>query len=433
MTNVLFEIAASLFDSVLCICFITQFNGVSFKKNKYILPAIGVYFILTLISDKFLGGFNVLTSLILLALSCAYALCISPRTPIKAILSACIYKVAFILLSSVLYLVISIMINDFDLLMHGSAFIGRYIYIILHKISLFAVLELFSHIFQSKTFTNIKNGILNFLFTLTTIIGLGATMFFTTLSNASEIQTQILIVVISFIAANIFLYILISQVQKLQKSKYELKLLEEKMNYEKDRYNDATAIWTNIKKVQHDMKQHLTVIDGYLKENEIEPCRGYIHKLLPTVNQTEGLIKSDNTILDYLINSKLGALKDTQVIISGTIGNLSDIKDLDLACLMGNILDNAVEAIENVTDKRIELYFAMQNSNRVIICKNTVASPVLETNKELRSTKNSGSAHGYGHLIIAKIVSDYHGMIDYFEESNMFGVQIVLPILDRKA
>ena len=101
--------------------------------------------------------------------------------------------------------------------------------------------------------------------------------------------------------------------------------------------------------------------------------------------------------------------------------------------MMGNILDNAVEAIENVTDKRIELYFAMQNSNRVIICKNTVASPVLETNKELRSTKNSGSAHGYGHLIIEKIVSDYHGMIDYFEESNMFGVQIVLPILDRKA
>jgi sensor histidine kinase regulating citrate/malate metabolism len=52
---------------------------------------------------------------------------------------------------------------------------------------------------------------------------------------------------------------------------------------------------------------------------------------------------------------------------------------------------------------------------------------VLSRNRELRSTKKSGDSHGYGTKIIAKIVSDHHGMIDYFEEFGMFGVQIVLP------
>lgn len=77
--------------------------------------------------------------------------------------------------------------------------------------------------------------------------------------------------------------------------------------------------------------------------------------------------------------------------------------------------------------KRIELMFLRQNSNRVIICKNTIEKSVLQNNKELRTTKKSRDSHGYGTKIIAKIVSDYHGIIDYFEEFDMFGIQIILP------
>ena len=146
--------------------------------------------------------------------------------------------------------------------------------------------------------------------------------------------------------------------------------------------------------------------------------------IMPIISK---LIRSDNTILDYLINSKLCALKNTRVVISGSIGDLSDIRDADLACLMGNILDNAIEAVAQVEEKRIELLFSKQNANRIIICKNTIKESVLENNRELRTTKRSGGSHGWGHQIVEKIVSDYHGMIDYFEEFGMFGVQIILP------
>lgn len=45
----------------------------------------------------------------------------------------------------------------------------------------------------------------------------------------------------------------------------------------------------------------------------------------------------------------------------------------------------------------------------------------------IKSTKASGDAHGLGHQIVERIVADYHGMIEYFEEYDMFGVQIILP------
>ena len=69
-----------------------------------------------------------------------------------------------------------------------------------------------------------------------------------------------------------------------------------------------------------------------------------------------------------------------------------------------------------------------QNSNRIIICKNTVAKSVLAENSSLKSTKQTGDAHGYGTKIVAEIVAKYHGMIDYYEEFDLFGVQIILPV-----
>lgn len=114
--------------------------------------------------------------------------------------------------------------------------------------------------------------------------------------------------------------------------------------------------------------------------------------------------------------------------MSGSIGDISDIEELDLACLFGNILDNAIEATEKNKEKRIELLFLRQNSNRVIICKNTVSESVLKNNKQLKTTKKQQETHGLGTSIVARIVQKYHGVVEYYEESDMFGVQIILPV-----
>ena len=421
------ELGASLFDSILLVYFINKFNRFPLKKYSITIPAILIIFGVTIINDKFFSGFNILTTIIFLLLYIGYSLIVSNKNYVRAIVSACIFEIVLMILSSVLYIIISILVDEFDALMYGSDATIRYIYLLAHKIALFAVLQALLYIFQVDNSLDIKNGLLTFVFSCITIFGLGTAIYIYATISDPTIQWQIFTIALAFIGLNILLYILISQISKLQKSKYELKLLEEKLEFEKARHNDAHAIWSNIRKIQHDIKQHLTVINSQLENNEIDDCKKYIGNLLPNVEQIGKLIKSDNKILDYLINSKLSNLPNTEIIISGSIGSLADIKEFDLACLFGNILDNAIEAIQNVEEKRIELLFLRQNSNRIIICKNTINGSVLKTNRELKTTKKSKDSHGYGTKITEKIVSDYHGMIDYFEEFNMFGVQIVLP------
>ena len=254
-------------------------------------------------------------------------------------------------------------------------------------------------------------------------------MYAVSLVNTRKMQIQAVIIALTLTFANVALYLLIYQIQKYQRSKYELRLLQEKIELDEARHNEASTTYQEMRRIQHDMRQHLAVLSAYLEEESYDDCREYLSKILPFPQGAKSLKTSDNMLLDYLITSKLSSLKDTEVIVSGSIGDLSDIKDKDLACLIGNILDNAVEAIENVkrSQKRIELLFLRQNSNRIIICKNTIEKSVLSENSELKTTKEPKEGHGLGTKIIAKIVSDYGGMVDYFEELDMFGVQVVLP------
>ncbi|MBQ9744784.1 MAG: GHKL domain-containing protein [Clostridia bacterium] len=426
------EIGISLFDAILLVYFISRFNNASLspRQNKFIIPTVLIIFGFSVINDLFLAGFNLLGTFIFLFLYILYAMFVGNGRYVRALFSACIFEVIFVLLSSLLYLVITLIIKDYEQISQGANGIFRYTYVLIHKIALFVALKIILMVFNQERSFEAKHGIIAFLFSFATVFGLGATMYIASVSDMEKIRLQTIILTVVLTFSNVALYILIYQMQKYQQNKYELRLLQEKIAFEEARHNDAAAIWSNIRKVQHDMKQHITVISGYLEENKIEGCKEYLNELLPKAGNIGNLITSDNKALDYLINSKLAPLKDTKIIISGSIGDLSDIKEFDLVCLIGNVLDNAIEALEKIKDpkdKRIELLFVRQNSNRIIICKNSVCSSVLTTNKELKTTKKSKDAHGYGTKIVAKIVSDYHGIVDYFEDFNMFGVQIILP------
>lgn len=276
----------------------------------------------------------------------------------------------------------------------------------------------------------INNGISVMLVSIATIIGIGTTMLISMSLESDIFQLQVMIITAAFVLVNIIVYLMTGQIQKLQQIKYELQLLREKETFDEERHNDISVMWENIREVQHDIKQHLTVISCHLDNGEIDKCEQYVDELLPTINYTNRLVSTENTVLDYLINTKLGALKDTEIYISETIVDLSDIREVDLACMMGNVFDNAIDAIKNLEDKRIELIFNFINANRVIICRNTIEKSVLEHNKELKSTKPGRNGTGLGHKIIEKVVKNYGGMVDYFEENGMFGVEIILPIPD---
>lgn len=422
------EILASLVDSVICFWFITTFLNADRKKRIWAIPVTCVYFILTLFGDKYLPGFSVIVSFVLLGVSLSFALLICEKHYVQAIIVCCLYKVVIILTSSLLFSVISALIQDFGTLMQGSGSVIRAVYVTLHKIIIFAVFSLILSLFKNTSITDILTGVVVFGISSVTIVGLGTVMVFLASDTTNDNSLIGSVLVISFVLVNVGVYVLVNRVRKLEKQKYELKLLNDRYELQQDKYTEAMGVWNNVRKIQHDIKHHLCVIKRQLDDGEIDDCKEYIGELIPGTEQMGKIIKSDNTVLDYLINSKLCALENTQVIISGVVGDLSDISDKDLVSIFGNIIDNAIDAISGLEEKRIELLFSRHDENRLIVCKNTIAHSVLETNRELKSTKPDRDSHGLGHVIVEEVVTRLGGMIDYSESGDMFSVQIILPM-----
>ena len=422
------EILATFADTLMLIWFVSKMLGVSLQRKMWQLIIPFFQLIVQLLFDKLMPGFSLLPMMIMLLFVFAFALSLSPKTFWWDALTSIAYISLMMIANSVVFSVFPFFIDNINDVIHGSDSKSRILYIIIAKLMLFFTYKLVIVMLKKEKNIEIANAIMTLTLTLATIVSLSALMKITAVVDTNIIDTSVLILVFSLLLINLVLYLFVSKIQKLQKSKYELKLMNERIALETKQAGDANIIWNNIRRVRHDIKNHLSVIKGYLEQGDTNACFDYIDSIHQTVESMGTLIRSGNSVIDYMINSKLSNLEGVQVLISGYVGNFNDISDADMVCILGNILDNAVEALPSSSKtQRIELYFSKVKRNRLIICKNSVSAPVLQNNKKLLSTKPHAEAHGLGHQIVETTVKKYGGLVGYFEEDELFGVEISIP------
>lgn len=426
--NLAVEIIGTVVDVLFLLWFIPRFNHCSIKQKPIACLWVAVLLVFQLVADYFLQGFELLYMLGVFLIALGFAFSFKRNFVLLPIFSALLFVIEPMLFNSLIFAVFSIFIDNLDSVMQGALTYTRIIYVIICKLIQFLFYKMMLIFFSKDRDLNVINAILSFSFTLATAFGLGALMKIALQNTSPETEILTLVLAIILVLLNIILYIMMNQMQNLLKHKYELAMINKQRDFERSRMDEANTIWGNIRKLKHDLKNHFAVIKGLLEEEKYALGIQYLSELDDTVNSMGNLIRSGNTVVDYIINSKLSGLEGVQVIVSGYVGSFSGVEDIDMVSILGNILDNAVEAQENVVgEKRIELLFLQKNANQVIICKNSVSGSVLKDNKLLSSTKSSPELHGLGHQIVETVVKKHGGIIDYFEEDGMFGVQIIFP------
>ena len=428
MIYLLFEIAATVLDGIFMTWFCAGMMGQERLKlhPRLLIPLI--YTALQLVMDHVVMPFSLLPVIVVTLACILYSLTFDKKRIFAALLSTGLFMMVISVAMLVIFIPFNLFISDFEETIYGARTGARIIFLLIAKTTQFATLRFLLIVFKKNTDLNLGYGLLLMLFHTLSMIGLSTVM---TLMLDDLFKDHELILggtAFAFLALDVFLYILIYQISKLQKAKYELRLMREKEAFEKSRITEASVIWEHIRKTRHDLKNHLTVVGGYLEAGDTETCLKYLGKLTKTVDSMGDLIRSGNGVLDYLINSKLSSRKDVRVIVDGSVASFNHIDPVDLSCMVGNVLDNALEAVELLPpeERRIELHFARHNDYSLIVCKNTVKNKVLEGGRLKKSTKKDPDAHGLGHKIVESTAQKYGGWVEYFEESGLFGVQITL-------
>ena len=93
---------------------------------------------------------------------------------------------------------------------------------------------------------------------------------------------------------------------------------------------------------------------------------------------------------------------------------------------MGNVLDNSIEAAENVDGAVIEVSLFSDKHKLILTVSNTISQSVLNGNAELKTTKDEAELHGFGVKSIKAIAKKYDGIVDFYEEGLTFFCRVVL-------
>ena len=187
-----------------------------------------------------------------------------------------------------------------------------------------------------------------------------------------------------------------------------------------------------IRQFRHDMKLHLSAVRELAEEKDTDGIISYIDEL----SNGPGMRKSDfansgNLLLDGLLNQAYERAVKTkiQMKLRLEIPYKLNISDADLYVILGNALENALEASEKVPqeERLIELSLVYKNGDlRIGIRNRYVEEPRKDSQGTFLSSKNNSEYHGIGLYSIRETVKKYHGFMDIHTENKIFSLVIVI-------
>ena len=223
-------------------------------------------------------------------------------------------------------------------------------------------------------------------------------------------------------------YIFYANTEKKLEESYKAQTEAEKIKTDITYYNILEQQNSNLRAYAHDTKNHLSAIKNLNTNPEIEM---HISQMSESLAEYSKVCHSGNHTLDvvvdkYVTECKINGLNFTFDIKNN---NLVNIMPYDTVTILGNLLDNALEAAKQSEQKTVLLETDYRNDFSVIIVSNSCDKNPLSDDRTLPiTTKSNKQLHGFGLKSIKTTVKKYNGDIafDYDEKEKVFVATVMV-------
>lgn len=244
-------------------------------------------------------------------------------------------------------------------------------------------------------------------------------------SATAQVFVCICSVLLYFTNAVIFV-ILEKYTDILNKVKYA-ELITVKKDMENDHFQNILKINEHYRCFMHD-------INSYFNSFRILAIEGQNNKIVEIIDElrgkikaeTSGVIYSDNPVLNAILTERLSKAKEYDVDLSIFVEkflNVNFISDADLISMLGNLLDNALEAAAKCEpgNRRVDVKLFMGTNYFLIFhLENSFAISAKKEGTRLVSTKADQKHHGLGIGIVLNLAEKYGGSLNLEEKGSVF-------------
>ena len=195
-------------------------------------------------------------------------------------------------------------------------------------------------------------------------------------------------------------------------------------------YAEVENMYRTMRGWKHDWHNQLQVLSAYLDSGEYERAREYLDEVNQAVLRIDTVIKTGNTMVDAILNSKVSLMKSHQIQVEAEAkvpASLS-VPDVDLCIIIGNLLDNAMEACVQLESGNcfVHIYIHTKGAQLYMSFTNSAGKKQKKVGNLFLSSK--GSDHGFGLMRVDSLVAKNGGYLTRASEDGGYTTEVILPL-----
>jgi len=244
-----------------------------------------------------------------------------------------------------------------------------------------------------------------------------------------EAVSFVAVAVMLLVLSNILVFYLFEkQLQQDEQTKKSI-LIQQQLQYQTQYFKELSDKYKLSNKTIHDTKNQLFAISAAISDNDVDMAKSKIDELCKNAAGGENSIRTGNDALDALINTKYNDNKELNIKFKHNIiiSAKNKVDNIDLCIIIGNALDNAIEAcskIDKSIEKEIMLKIRQVKDHLAIEMTNPTSEKIEKENGKLVSGKKEKELHGFGMQSMEEIVNKYNGNLNYSQKDGFFSLKI---------
>lgn len=268
------------------------------------------------------------------------------------------------------------------------------------------------------------------------IITLGSiSTFILFINSIRHVQNNMTILVL-FIASlfiNFFTIYLYDKIIEFMNLKIESNFLKQERKYQIYQMEMMNQDLSNVSNIRHDIKNMIIPLVNRTKLNDTEGIMEALQYILGSLDESKPISSTKNPIVDSILNYKLQNANDKNIKINTNLKQLPmlNILDMDLAIIIGNLVDNALENVIKTDDRWIDITMEYSIGVFRLVIHNSFNGEVLKSGETFISSKDGKDFSGIGLKSVKMLVEKYDGKIVFEYDNFVFKAALIL-ILGEK-
>lgn len=233
-------------------------------------------------------------------------------------------------------------------------------------------------------------------------------------SNRANIQSAVTAVILLGVNVLVF-YIYIKLADDLQLRRMT-SVYEQQLDLCERHQQERELSILRLRDMRHNMKNNLVSILAYAENGDNEKIIRFVNEIMEEGGiKTSTVTNSGNIVIDSLIGYWYVEAKKVGIDFSVNLNIPMEMpfRGADICLILGNLLENAVEAAQKAEGKKyIRLHMKYDKNNLLLFVENNYKGVLIKTkDKRLKSTKTDAENHGVGLSSVYRIAAKYHGVV----------------------